>query len=35
VHPVFFLITVALIAGLGPRVVWLLAHPVRRLDAAT
>jgi hypothetical protein len=30
VHPVFFLITVALVVGLGPRVVWLATHPERR-----
>jgi hypothetical protein len=27
VHPVFFLITVALAAALGPRAVWLATHP--------
>lgn len=27
VHPAFFLITVALVAGLGPRVAWMLLHP--------
>ena len=27
VHPVFFLITVALYVGLAPRLAWLVAHP--------
>ena len=26
VHPVFFVTTVLLVAGLGPRVAWMLAH---------
>jgi hypothetical protein len=29
VHPTFFLITVALAAGLGPRILWMLARPER------
>jgi len=29
VHPVFFAITIAIVAGLGPRVIDLLAHPRR------
>jgi hypothetical protein len=33
VHPVFFLITVAIVAGLGLRILWLLAHPERSLLA--
>lgn len=32
VHPAFFLITLAIVVGLGPRVVWLLAHPGRSLQ---
>jgi hypothetical protein len=35
VHPTFFVITLVLIAGLGPRVVWMLAHPQRALRART
>ncbi len=31
VHPVFFLITVALVAGLGPRVAWLATHKQQSL----
>jgi hypothetical protein len=31
VHPVFFAITLAIVAGLGPRVVTLLARPARAL----
>ena len=27
VHPTFFLVSVALVAGLAPRVVWLVTHP--------
>lgn len=33
VHPVFFLITLIIIVGLGPRIVWLVARPKRRLLA--
>jgi hypothetical protein len=28
VHPTFFLITVALVLGLAPRVLWLALHPL-------
>jgi hypothetical protein len=34
VHPAFFLITVALVAGLGPRVVWLAMHPPAQVRPA-
>ena len=33
VHPVFFAITVALAAGLGPRIIWLALHRPQPLAA--
>ncbi len=34
VHPTFFVTTAALVTGLGPRVVWMLAHAPDRAPLA-